>query len=432
MLHDAVDIDFDIGVEPLLAIDRIGLGVRIVVLVQPVGIFPGIGHAVAIGIPVRRTCLACQFGEACRGGILGASRVVDDIDDAGTLRHGTRIGRRACAGLLHIAGIHGIACIRSTAIEKHLLVSHLGAMCGHFARFDRLVELQLHAIDAAAVLHVGDVLAIMVGSIRNVLLATDGRKAIVVDHAAPVVVGCIRASSSHIVAIDVVTAGIAGVGVVAGRIAAVGYRNLCDTRPVLGARTCLVVVVDHVDVAATRAAIASVAIAPVVHHAVAEIHLLGLQRIAVLRGVVARPVVACAIEAGSTVLHMGNEVVVERSALAAPDAAVAMLALRMTGIGQSLAQRTPLHREVAVVVERSQLVDAPREGAVVEDDVLVSPTPGCIGSIVDVLDLRTAETDVAHDDVVTIREFHGIVTQGDTIARCRLSAHGLVRTHLDV
>ena len=57
----------------------------------------------------------------------------------------------------------------------------------------------------------------------------------------------------------------------------------------------------------------------------------------------------------------------------------------MTRIGETLGNGTPLHGEIVVVVERSHLVDAPAEGAVVEDDAGLVALPGSIRTVIDVL-----------------------------------------------
>ena len=104
---------------------------------------------------------------------------------------------------------------------------------------------------------------------------------------------------------------------------------------------------------------------------------------------------------------MTDEVVVERGQLAAPDAAIAVGALAVTGVVQAFANGAPLHREVIVVIERSHLVDAPREGTVVEHDARLLALPGGIGTVVRVFLLSATETDKA-DDVVSARP-HGVI-----------------------
>ena len=76
----------------------------------------------------------------------------------------------------------------------------------------------------------------------------------------------------------------------------------------------------------------------------------------------------------------------------------------MSGVGECLGDVAPLHGEVAVIVERSHLVDAPRERAVVEDDVLAIASPCGISTIIYVLHLRAAAADEADDDIVTLAE----------------------------
>ena len=102
-------------------------------------------------------------------------------------------------------------------------------------------------------------------------------------------------------------------------------------------------VVDDIDITAARTTIATVTVAPVVHHTVTEVHIFCLYIVGPVVGAVElvlcepRPLVAGTIETGCTVLYVGNEVMVERGQLTAPDTSIAMLTLGVTRIGQCLA-----------------------------------------------------------------------------------------------
>ena len=141
----------------------------------------------------------------------------------------------------------------------------------------------------------------------------------------------------------------------------------------------LIVVVDNIDLSATRTAIAGAL--SIIHHAVAEVYVLSLYGVLPLIGAVflvisiARPTISCTIESGTTVHEMSYEVVVKTCQLTTPDAAIAMSTLGVTRVGEALCHGAPLHGEVVVVVERSHLVDAPAEGAVVEDDTRLVALP---------------------------------------------------------
>ena len=141
----------------------------------------------------------------------------------------------------------------------------------------------------------------------------------------------------------------------------------------------LIVVVDNIDLSATRTAIAGAL--SIIHHAVAEVYALCLYGVLPLIGAVffvvsiARPTISCTIESGTTVHEMSHEVVMKTCQLTAPDAAIAMSTLGVTRVGEALCHGTPLHGEVVVVIERSHLVDTPAEGAVVEDDTRLVALP---------------------------------------------------------
>ena len=98
----------------------------------------------------------------------------------------------------------------------------------------------------------------------------------------------------------------------------------------------------------------------------------------------------------------------------------------MSGVSKSLCDVAPLHGEVAVVIERSHLVDAPRERAVVENDVLAIASPCGISAVVHILHLRASAADEAHDNIVTLAEIQGIVAQCDTVARGSLSGYSCI------
>ena len=95
----------------------------------------------------------------------------------------------------------------------------------------------------------------------------------------------------------------------------------------------------------------------------------------------------------------------------------------MARIGQSLGDIAPLHGEIAVVIKRGHLIDAPGERAVVKNDVLAVASPCGVSSIVDILHLRTAETDETDNDIVTLGQFYGIIPQCDATAWSRLACY---------
>ena len=127
---------------------------------------------------------------------------------------------------------------------------------------------------------------------------------------------------------------------------------------------------------------------------------------------------------------MTYEVVVEAGELTAPDASVTMCSLRVTRIGETLGNGTPLHGEIVVVVERSHLVDAPAEGTVVEDDAGLVALPGCIRTVIDVLFLSAAYAEET-DDVVAAR-LNGVISEGDARRWGSLSEDGDVVSKLEI
>ena len=68
----------------------------------------------------------------------------------------------AVLGLVHVAGIDGIAVEGGTGVGQYLFVGRLSCMGGHLASVNGLVELYLHAVHIAGVLDVGDTAAVEV------------------------------------------------------------------------------------------------------------------------------------------------------------------------------------------------------------------------------------------------------------------------------
>ena len=104
-----------------------------------------------------------------------------------------------------------------------------------------------------------------------------------------------------------------------------------------------------------------------------------------------------------------------------------MFTFAVTRISKCLTHSAPLEGEVAIIVERSHLVDAPREGTMVDDDVLAFTPPSSIGTITHILELRATAAYVTNYDIVAIAEIESIITKGDAIARSSLSENCCVR-----
>ena len=196
-----------------------------------------------------------------------------------------------------------------------------------------------------------------------VTILCDG--AIIVFHAVPVAVsGLFSVAQLGSVALDIVTAGhVIHVGIIA-RVASISDSDECDALIlVVIFRSVLVIIVDDIDLSATRTAVAGAL--RIVHEAVAEIHILRLKAVApfvfvvVVVGCISVPFVSCSVEAWTTVGQMCQEIMMETGKLATPDASIAVRTLIMTRVCQGFCHGTPLHSEVIVIIERSHLVDAP-------------------------------------------------------------------------
>lgn len=145
--------------------------------------------------------------------------------------------------------------------------------------------------------------------------------------------------SSHVVAVDVITCAITHIRRTRG-IAGIGNGYLCHAVFIDSGRSSFVVNVHNVDIAATYASVAAVSVAPVVHDLVAEINDFGLQGVGILYGMVVFDIVfaiARPAKTWHTVLHVTEEIMMERGFLTAPNATIAMLTLGVTRVGQCLA-----------------------------------------------------------------------------------------------
>ena len=121
-----------------------------------------------------------------------------------------------------------------------------------------------------------------------------------------------------------------------------------------------------------------------------------------------------------------EQIVQVRSTYSAPNGAVTVRAFGVEAHAQTFGNDTPLHREVVVGIERGALVGTPRDGAVVDDDIVAetaAESVGTVGFIGRERPVSHAETHVAYDDIAT-RNRYGISGQTDTVARGTLSGDG--------
>ena len=169
----------------------------------------------------------------------------------------------------------------------------------------------------------------------------------------------------------------------------------------------------------------AVASAPVVDDAVSQVHSLSHHTVSELCFVIAVPCVTCAVDARRAVVMVRHQVVVERRTLAAPYAAISVLALAMTRIIKALRYGAPLHSEVSVVVVGSRLVDAPAERAMVQYDVIVLASPRGVGGLIDIFNLASADPDEPHNDVVRFVP-EGVIAKRDAGSGSRLAGNSHV------
>ena len=88
----------------------------------------------------------------------------------------------------------------------------------------------------------------------------------------------------------------------------------------------------------------------------------------------------------------------KRSAFAAPNAAVAMIAFVMKGMIQAFTDDAPLNGCIFVIVKRGDLVHSPTEGAMVDDDIPIADAGYGIAFILFFIPGSNAE--VSNGDIV--------------------------------
>ena len=138
-------------------------------------------------------------------------------------------------------------------------------------------------------------------------------------------------------------------------------------------------------------------------------------------------VVATTAEPWITAVVMRHQVVVERSTLATPDTAIAMGALRVSRLAQTLCDIAPLQRKVLVHVERASLIRAPARRTMVYDDILLKSSAHCILAITSLCLVTGSYAQEPYNNIVgSCCQVEA--TQTDTIAWSRLSHDGHVTT----
>ena len=189
----------------------------------------------------------------------------------------------------------------------------------------------------------------------------------------------------------------------------------------------LVVIVYHVEVTAF-AAIAAVALAVVID-AVAVIHIAAVGS----GGLSVSLIEVGVVKTGGTVGVMSQEVVVEGSVLAAPDAAVAVVSLAVEpALFHGLCNNAPLQGHVGVGIEGGGFVNAPAHGAVIQDDILVVAAPNAVFAVglvtadiglAPVAFISKAEAHKADNHIVGV-DVGRVVLDADAVSGGRLAGDG--------
>jgi hypothetical protein len=122
---------------------------------------------------------------------------------------------------------------------------------------------------------------------------------------------------------------------------------------------------------------------------------------------------------------VAEQVVVVAGSRSAPIASVTVGTLGMTGVVKTLGNEAPLHGQVFHAVYRTTFVDAPANGAMVDDDVFLIHASQTITFMISYIGVAQAKTHKADDDVARV-DGEGVIGDADTITRCCLSGDGNV------
>ena len=127
-----------------------------------------------------------------------------------------------------------------------------------------------------------------------------------------------------------------------------------------------------------------------------------------------------AVEARRAVVAAGKQAVVQCAVLAAPLGSIRTGTLGVARVVEALREDAPLDGGIVGVIHRQVLLHRPREGAMVQDDVVdvlhVEHRHALVGQV------AGTEADMAHDAVGA--ELHLVASQADAAAGCRLSGDG--------
>jgi len=116
-----------------------------------------------------------------------------------------------------------------------------------------------------------------------------------------------------------------------------------------------------------------------------------------------------------------QEVVVESGIGSAPDTSVAVIAFHVNRPTERLGDETVLECEIGIAVATDTLVGTPREGAMVDDDVLAPADSERIS--LHFARIAHTKTDKAHNHIATF-DFHRLACYADTLPRSSLSRDG--------
>ena len=367
VLDDVVAVDLEIGAEVSDVEGALGT-VGAVVLVESVCVLPFVRNTVAIGI--ERRGRSVEFGPS--------AHVVLRVDN---------LAFHVAHHLVDDARIDGIARFAGAGIGEDAGKGISGGL--------PVVEFDSH---------------------REVCgLEDGGLLRIIVGFNAFVIVRRHIGSPVHNVAVDIELAredgtSISTIATRAGRVENLGSAIALG----IGSRPIVVILDIDRTVGICRLASVGTIVAPVEDDVVDKID-----------GSTAGGVNVVVVEARVAAIVVGEEVVMEGGIGTTPNAAVAVIALRVGRALEGLGDDAPLHGEVGVAIEGSALVNAPTHGAMVDHDIVVALT---LESVVSVGGYPIAQTEAEEldNDILQATEHERIVRQGDAITGSGLSGDGKV------
>ena len=132
---------------------------------------------------------------------------------------------------------------------------------------------------------------------------------------------------------------------------------------------------------------------PIIYHIIDKFHITSIGVYGTYRFIDAGMV-----EPGIATIVVNQQIMMERSILAAPDGTISMGSFAVNRLIEALGNDTPLHGKIDISIKRSAFIGTPADAAMVNDDVFTESASKSIGF--NTFFIAHAKTQVSHDDII--------------------------------